>query len=124
MPRWRSLGSSHLSEPAQAIDEGPTVLDLTPPKPFVVDATAAPMMTGLGLAKVAPPVTSGPRSALRESGVATIKVIAQPTQETPTRVTYRLGGPGGLRVRPPDGAARSDRPVLGHDVRAALPSRR
>jgi hypothetical protein len=58
---------------------------------------------GLGLA---PHVAGKPGAraqallAADVDGFHTLKVVGQPTRVTPTRATFRLGGPDGLRLRP------------------------
>lgn len=58
---------------------------------------------GMGLAPTAPQSKAGERVqaliAADVDGFDTIKVVAQPTTISPTRATYRLGGPTGLRLR-------------------------
>lgn len=74
--------------------------------PLASPAPASPGVVpdkGLGLAAHAPAAKPGATVqgllAQDQDGFATIKVVAQPTTLSPTRATFRLGGPQGLRLR-------------------------
>lgn len=107
MPRWvDGLPVLRWLFPAARAD-GPSDVGPRQPGPgarTALDVEAHTPPTGLGLAPHAPgadkPGAVLTRLAAADvDGFSTIKVVAQPTQVTPTRATFRLGGPDGLRLR-------------------------
>jgi len=56
----------------------------------------------LGLPSIAPTGKAGGVIAklAGTDGFSTIKIVPQPTTTSPTRATFRLGGPDGMRLRP------------------------